>query len=80
MGASRQPPLPPALKPAPSHLRTNPARANGGLPLFQRPAWVSALMADDEEDDRDLTRDALQKNQLTGELRWVEGLEVGGLE
>jgi CheY-like chemotaxis protein len=29
-------------------------------------------MADDDEDDRDLTRDAIQKNQLLGELRWVE--------
>jgi CheY-like chemotaxis protein len=33
---------------------------------------VTILMADDDVDDRDLTRDAMRKNQLEGELRWVE--------
>jgi CheY-like chemotaxis protein len=33
---------------------------------------VTILMADDDVDDRDLTRDALLKNQLNGELKWVE--------
>lgn len=33
---------------------------------------VTILMADDDVDDRDLTRDAMRKNQLTGELKWVE--------
>jgi CheY-like chemotaxis protein len=33
---------------------------------------VTILMADDDVDDRDLTRDAMRKNQLNGELKWVE--------
>ena len=33
---------------------------------------VTILMADDDIDDRDLTRDAMQKNQLETELKWVE--------
>jgi CheY-like chemotaxis protein len=33
---------------------------------------VTILMADDDVDDRDLTRDAIRRNQLTGELKWVE--------
>jgi CheY-like chemotaxis protein len=33
---------------------------------------VTILMADDDVDDRDLTLDALRKNQLNGELKWVE--------
>jgi CheY-like chemotaxis protein len=33
---------------------------------------VTILMADDDVDDRDLTRDAMQKNHLEGELKWVE--------
>lgn len=37
-----------------------------------RSAGVTILMADDDVDDRDLTRDAMQKNRLEGELKWVE--------
>ena len=33
---------------------------------------ITILMADDDEDDRDLTRDAMRKGQLPGELRCVE--------
>jgi CheY-like chemotaxis protein len=33
---------------------------------------VTILMADDDVDDRDLTRDAMRKNHLDGELKWVE--------
>jgi CheY-like chemotaxis protein len=33
---------------------------------------VTILLADDDVDDRDLTRDAMRRNQLSGELRWVE--------
>lgn len=33
---------------------------------------VTILLADDDVDDRDLTRDAMRRNRLGGELRWVE--------
>jgi CheY-like chemotaxis protein len=36
---------------------------------------VTILMADDDVDDRDLTRDAMARNHLKGELRWVENGE-----
>lgn len=37
-----------------------------------RSSGVTILMADDDVDDRDLTWDAMQKNRLEGELKWVE--------
>jgi CheY-like chemotaxis protein len=33
---------------------------------------VTILMADDDVDDRDLTQDAMRRNHLKGELKWVE--------
>jgi CheY-like chemotaxis protein len=33
---------------------------------------VTILMADDDVDDRDLTWDAMRRNQFPGELKWVE--------
>jgi CheY-like chemotaxis protein len=33
---------------------------------------VTILMADDDVDDRDLTLDAMRRNQLNSELKWVE--------
>jgi CheY-like chemotaxis protein len=33
---------------------------------------VTILMADDDEDDRDFARDAMQENRLANELRFVE--------
>src|SRR5690349_8793781 len=32
---------------------------------------VTILMADDDEDDRELTRDALQDSRLAGEMKFV---------
>jgi CheY-like chemotaxis protein len=40
--------------------------------LMARSNAVTILMADDDVDDRDLTRDAMKRNQMEGELRWVE--------
>ncbi|WP_224240678.1 response regulator [Hyalangium gracile] len=37
-----------------------------------RSTAVTILMADDDVDDRDLTQDAIRRNQLNGELKWVE--------
>ncbi|WP_224372500.1 response regulator [Hyalangium versicolor] len=37
-----------------------------------RSTAVTILMADDDVDDRDLTQDAMRKNALQSELRWVE--------
>lgn len=37
-----------------------------------RSTAVTILMADDDVDDRDLTQDALRRNRLNGELKWVE--------
>jgi CheY-like chemotaxis protein len=33
--------------------------------------WVTILMADDDEEDRDLTRDALQDSRLANEMKFV---------
>ncbi len=37
-----------------------------------RASEITILMADDDEDDRDLTRDAVRQSRLNGELRCVE--------
>jgi CheY-like chemotaxis protein len=39
---------------------------------MRRARATTILMADDDADDRDLTRDAIRQNQLNGELRFVE--------
>jgi len=33
---------------------------------------ITILMAEDDEDDRELTREALAESRLAGDLRWVE--------
>jgi bacterioferritin len=43
-----------------------------GIDVMARSTAVTILMADDDVDDRDLTQDALRRNQLNGELKWVE--------
>jgi CheY-like chemotaxis protein len=37
-----------------------------------RARGITILMADDDADDRDLTRDAIRQSRLEGELRFVE--------
>ncbi|MDY7231404.1 response regulator [Hyalangium rubrum] len=39
---------------------------------MQRARAITILMADDDADDRDLTRDAMRQSRLRNELRYVE--------
>jgi CheY-like chemotaxis protein len=49
---------------------TSRVQPQGGFMV--RSVAVTILMADDDVDDRDLTRDAMRKNRLQGDLKWVE--------